>query len=85
MPRVRPLLMDADPDRRLRAYDLWSLIDTVRVLSPLAKDPEETLRRWALTQLLRRQETPGAVEALELFVSDANDGPARHVAMRSVD
>ena len=83
MPRVRPLLKDADPDRRLRAYDLWSLIDTVRVLAPLAKDPEETLRRWALTQLLRRQETPGAVEALELFVSDANDG-IRFDALRAL-
>jgi HEAT repeat protein len=83
MPRVRPLLKDADADRRLRAYDLWSLIDSVRVLAPLAKDREETVRRWAITQLLRRQETPGAVEALELFATDANDG-IRFDALRAL-
>lgn len=83
MPRVRPLLKDPDSDRRLRAYDLWSLIDSVRVLAPLAKDHEETVRRWAITQLLRRQETPGAVEALELFATDANDG-IRFDALRAL-
>lgn len=69
--RIRPLLKEENPDLRLRAYDLWSRVENVRVLAPLAKDREETLRRWALQQLLRRQEAPGALEAVELFTADA--------------
>ncbi len=68
--RLRPLLQDADPDRRIRAYDLWSRIDTVRVLAPLSKDRDDAVRRWALQQLLRRQEAPGALEAIEGFAAD---------------
>jgi HEAT repeat protein len=86
MARVRPLLKDGDPDRRLRGYDLWSRIDLPnvgRVLSPLSKDREETVRRWALTQLLRRQENPGVAEALELFAADPNDG-IRFDALRTL-
>ena len=83
LPRLRPLLTAGDADRRLRGYDLWARIDTVRVLAPLAKDREETVRRWAMTQLLRRQETPGAVEALELFAADPNEG-IRFDALRTL-
>jgi len=68
--RLRPLLQDADPDLRIRAYDLWSRMETVRVLAPLAKDRAESVRRWALQQLLRRQEAPGAAEAIEGFAAD---------------
>src|SRR5579862_553951 len=70
MERLRPLVDDADPNRRIRAYELWARIDTVRVLAPLAKDREPVVRQWALQQLLRRQETPGAVEAMEPFAAD---------------
>lgn len=86
MPRVRPLLKDADPDRRLRGYDLWARIDVAnigRVLAPLAKDREETIRRWALAQLLRRQENPGVAEALELFAVDPNEA-IRFDALRTL-
>lgn len=71
MPRIRPLLNDSDAESRIRGYQLWSLIDSVRVLAPLAKDREETVRRWALQQLLRASDTiPGAVETMELFATD---------------
>ncbi|HVR84080.1 MAG TPA: HEAT repeat domain-containing protein, partial [Planctomycetota bacterium] len=71
MERLRPLLQDPDPDRRIRAYDLWSRIETVRVVAPLARDRETLVRQWALQQLLHRQETPGAAEAMEPFADDA--------------
>jgi HEAT repeat protein len=86
MLRVRPLLKEGDPDLRLRGYDLWSRIDLAnigRILAPLAKDPEETVRRWALVQLLRRQENPGVAEALEHFATDPNEG-IRFDALRSL-
>jgi HEAT repeat protein len=83
MPRLRPLLKDADPDRRIRAYQLWARIDNVRVLGPLSKDRDETVRRWALLELLRRPEAPGAVEAIELFVADASES-IRFDALRAM-
>ena len=83
LPRLRPLLRDEDADTRMRAYDLWARIDNVRVLAPLAKDRDETVRRWALQQLLRRQESPGAIEAVELFSSDANEA-VRFDALRAL-
>jgi HEAT repeat protein len=83
MERLRPLLQDADPERRLRGYELWSRIETVRVLAPLAKDREPLVRQWALQQLLRRQETPGAVEAVETFADDAVDS-IRFEALRAL-
>jgi HEAT repeat protein len=83
LPRLRVLVKDADSELRLRGYDLWSRIDTVRVLAPLAKDREETLRRWALQQVLRRQETPGAVEVMELFAADASEA-IRFDALRAL-
>jgi HEAT repeat protein len=83
MPRLRPLLKDPDPDRRIRAYQLWARIDNVRVLGPLSKDREETVRRWALLELLRRPEAPGAVEAIELFVGDASEA-IRFDALRAM-
>jgi len=81
--RLQPLLHDADPDRRIRAYELWSRIDTVRVLAPLARDREPLVRQWALQQLLRRQETPGAVDAMEAFADDAVDS-IRFDALRAL-
>ena len=45
-------------------------IETISVLAPLAKDRDEAVRRWALLQLIRRQEAPGAVEAIEGFAAD---------------
>jgi HEAT repeat protein len=83
MPRVRPMLKDPDPERRIRAYHLWARIDSVRVLGPLSKDREETVRRWALLELLRRPEAPGAVEAIELFVTDASEA-IRFDALRAM-
>jgi HEAT repeat protein len=83
MERLRPLLTDADPDLRVRAYDLWSRIDTVRVLAPLAKDGDPLVRQWALQQLLRRQETPGAVDAMEPFSADPVDA-IRFDALRAL-
>jgi HEAT repeat protein len=71
MERLRPLLTDPDPERRIRAYDLLSRIETIGVLAPLAKDRDEAVRRWALLQLIRRQEAPGAVEAIEGFAADS--------------
>jgi HEAT repeat protein len=73
LPRLRPLVKDADPDHRIRAYQLWARIDNVKVLGPLSKDRDETVRRWALLELLRRPEAPGAVEAIELFSGDPSD------------
>jgi HEAT repeat protein len=70
MPRLRPLLRDPDPDHRIRAYQLWARIENVKVLGPLSKDRDETVRRWALLELLRRPEAPGALEAIELFIGD---------------
>src|SRR5436190_4998271 len=83
MPRLRPLLKDADPDRRIRAYQLWARLDNVRILGPLSKDRDETVRRWALLELLRRPEAPGAVEAIELFVGDASEA-IRFDALRAM-
>jgi len=83
MERLVPLVQDADPDRRIRAYDLWSRIDTVRVLAPLAKDRETLVRQWALQQLLRRQETPGAADAMEPFADDAVES-IRFEALRAL-
>jgi len=83
LPRLKPFLKDADPDRRMRAYDLWARIETVRVMAPLAKDRDETVRRWALSQLLRRQESPGALEAVELFTTDPNEA-VRFDALRAL-
>lgn len=71
--RLRPLLQDADPDRRIRAYELWLRVENVRVLAPLARDRETVVRQWALHQLVRRQESPGAAEALECFAEDPVD------------
>lgn len=82
--RMGPLLQDADPERRLRGYDLWSRIEkSIRVLAPLAKDRDETVRRWALLQLLRRPEDPGAVGAIEGFAADACE-PLRFDALRAL-
>ncbi|MBV8881617.1 MAG: HEAT repeat domain-containing protein [Planctomycetaceae bacterium] len=83
MGRLRPLLTDPDPDRRIRGYDLWVRVDSVRVLAPLAKDREGLVRQWALQQLLRRQETPGAAEAMEGFADDAIDS-IRFDALRAL-
>jgi len=83
MPRLRPLLKDADPDRRIRAYQLWARIDNVKILGPLSKDRDETVRRWALLELLRRPEAPGAIEAIELFVGDASES-IRFDALRAM-
>lgn len=81
--RLRPLLEDEDPDRRIRAFELWARVDTVRVLAPLAKDREPIVRQWALQQLLRRQETPGAVEAMERFADDGVEA-IRFEALRAL-
>jgi HEAT repeat protein len=83
LPRLKPYLKDADPDRRMRAYDLWARIETVRVMAPLARDRDETVRRWALSQLLRRQESPGALEAVELFTTDTSEA-VRFDALRAL-
>src|SRR4051812_17496431 len=83
MDRLRPLLTDADPERRIRAYDLLSRIETISVLAPLAKDRDEAVRRWALLQLIRRQEAPGAVEAIEGFAADPVE-PLRFDALRAL-
>jgi HEAT repeat protein len=83
MERLKPLLEDVDPDRRIRAYELWSRIDTVRVLAPLSRDREMLVRQWALQQLLRRQETPGAADAMEPFADDAVES-IRFEALRAL-
>jgi HEAT repeat protein len=83
MERLKPLLTDPDPDRRIRGYELWVRLESVRVLAPLSKDRELLVRQWALAQLLRRQETPGAVEAVELFAADAVDS-IRFDALRAL-
>ena len=44
----------------------------MRVLGPLAKDREETLRRWALQKLLRRQEAPKIFKAVEPLINPGN-------------
>src|SRR6185295_17068915 len=71
--RLQPLLTDAAPDRRIRGYKLLSRIESVRVLAPLAKDREVVVRQWALQQLLRFPESPGAIEAIEHYAADAVD------------
>jgi HEAT repeat protein len=83
MERLRPLLTDDDPGRRIRAYDLWARIDTVRVLAPLAKDRDPLVRQWALQQLLRRQETSGVPEVIEAFADDTVDA-IRFEALRAL-
>jgi HEAT repeat protein len=83
MARLRPLLKEEDPDRRLRAYELWSRIESIRVLTPLAADREETVRRWALQEVLRRQEAAGAADVIELFARDASDA-IRFDALRTL-
>lgn len=83
MARLKPLLQDPQADRRIRAYELWVRIDTVRILAPLAQDREPLVRHWAVQQLLRRQETPGAAEALEAFAEDPV-GSIRFDALRTL-
>ncbi|HZE99964.1 MAG TPA: HEAT repeat domain-containing protein [Planctomycetota bacterium] len=83
MERLKPLLQDADPELRIRGYELWSRIDSVRVLAPLAKDRETVVRQWALQQLMRWPDAPGAVEALERFADDPVDS-IRFDALRAL-
>jgi HEAT repeat protein len=83
LPRARALLKDPDPDRRLRAHQLVALVEGPAALFPLASDPEEPVRRWALGQILRRIETPRALETVETFTRDASD-PVRFEALRTL-
>jgi HEAT repeat protein len=82
--RLRPLLADADPELRIRGYDLWMRIENnVRVLAPLAKDREPAVRTWAIQQILRRDSTQAASDALEAFAADPVDA-IRFDALRSL-
>jgi HEAT repeat protein len=83
LPRARALLGDPDADRRLRAHDLLSRLEGPAVLFPLAADPEEAVRRWALGQILRRIETPRALETVETFTRDPSE-PVRFEAIRTL-
>lgn len=83
MSRLRPLLNEEDSDHRVRAYELWSRIENIRVLTPLATDRDDTIRRWALQEVLRRQEAAGAVDVIELFAQDASES-IRFDALRAL-
>jgi HEAT repeat protein len=83
LPRVRDLVRDADPDRRQRAFELLAQVEGVAALAPLVRDRDETVRRWALGQFLRRTEAPATLEAVEGFARDASE-PIRFEAVRTL-
>lgn len=83
LPRARALLADPSPERRIRAHDLVSRIEGPAALFPLTGDAEESVRRWALGQILRRIEVPRALEVVETFTRDASDS-VRFEALRTL-
>jgi HEAT repeat protein len=82
-PRARVLVAEPEAERRLRGYDLLHRIEGPSALYGLSRDPEESVRRWAIGQILRKVDGPGAAEALEGFAKDSS-GPIRFEAVRAL-
>lgn len=80
LPRLRAMAADPDPERRRRAHELRARIEGPAALHALSADPEESVRLWALGQILRRPDAPGAPPALEAFARD----PAESVRFEAV-
>jgi HEAT repeat protein len=68
--RVKDLTGDRDLDRRLRALELLARLEGPAVVFPMAADPNESIRRWALGQLLKRTEIPAVLDTLESLTGD---------------
>jgi HEAT repeat protein len=83
LPRVTALLKDGDPERRIRAHDLLARIEGPAALFGLAGDADESVRRWALGQILRRLEAPRALETVEGFTRDSSES-VRFEALRTL-
>ena len=83
LPRLVAMAADPDPERRRRAYELRARIEGPAALHPLSADPEESVRFWAVGQILRRSDTPGARPALEAFARDPADA-VRFEAVRAL-
>jgi HEAT repeat protein len=81
--RARALLKDPDSERRIRAHDLLARIEGPAALFSLAADADESVRRWALGQILRRLEVPRALETVEGFTRDPSES-VRFEALRAL-
>ena len=83
LPRVRELARDADPDRRQRAFELLGQVEGVTALAPLVRDRDESIRRWALQQFLRKTEATSTLQAVEGFSRDSSES-IRFEAVKSL-
>lgn len=81
-PRILEAAASRDPDRRLRALELLHTMDGPGALTAALRDPDETIRRWALGRLVA-QDSPQSLPALESLTSDP-DVSVRFEALRAL-